>query len=65
MIEALEIVLIIFVLLCLLIPVFFNIIKIKLWEYIVEKLDEQNRHERLRKDMKQRKEGNQGKTHIK
>ena len=65
MIEALEIVLIMFVLLCLLIPVFFNIIKIKLWEYIVEKLDEQNRHERLRKDMKQRKEGNQGKTHNK
>lgn len=31
----------------------------------MEKLDEQNRHERLRKDMKQRKEGNQGKTHIK
>lgn len=31
----------------------------------MEKIEEQNKHERLKKDMKQRKEGNQGKTHIK
>lgn len=65
MIFVAEIVLLVLVFLILLVPIFFNVFKIKLWEYIMEKIEEQNKHERLKKDMKQRKEGNQGKTHIK
>lgn len=65
MIFVAEIALLVLVFLILLVPIFFNIFKIKLWEYIMEKIEEQNKHERLKKDMKQRKEGNQGKTHIK
>ena len=65
MIFVAEIVLLVLVFLILLVPIFFNVFKVKLWEYIMEKIEEQNKHERLKKDMKQRKEGNQGKTHIK
>ena len=65
MIFVAEIALLVLVFLILLVPIFFNVFKIKLWEYIMEKIEEQNKHERLKKDMKQRKEGNQGKTHIK
>lgn len=65
MIFVAEIALLVLVFLILLVPIFFNIFKIKLWEYIMKKIEEQNKHERLKKDMKQRKEGNQGKTHIK
>lgn len=55
----------IFVLFFIVLPIFFNIFKEQIWVYVKEKLKEQEKHDRLRRDMKQRKKGNQGKTLLK
>ena len=42
-----------------------KVFKEQVCEYVLEKLKEQQKHEQLRRDMKQRKKGNQGKTILK
>ena len=46
-------------------PVYVNLFKERLWEYVKQKLEEQEKHNKLVRNMKQRKKGNQGKSIIK
>ena len=61
----LKFILLILVLFLIVLPVYVNVFKEQVWIYIEEKLKEQEKHERLKRDMKQRKKGNQGKSIIK
>lgn len=58
--------LVFFFIIVLIIPaVGMKVFKEQVCEYVLEKLKEQQKHEQLRRDMKQRKKGNQGKTILK
>nr|DAG31532.1 MAG TPA: hypothetical protein [Caudoviricetes sp.] len=46
-------------------PVYVNLFKERLWEYVKQKLEEQEKHDKLVRNMKQRNKGNQGKDIIK
>ena len=66
MIDAvLGLVLVILVSLFIVLPVYINLFRESIWEYISQRLEEQQKHEQLRRNMKQRKKGNQGKTILK
>lgn len=66
MIDAvLKLILAVFVLSMIIFPVYVNLFKERLWEYVKQKLEEQEKHDRLVRNMKQRKKGNQGKSIIK
>ena len=61
----LKFILLILVLFLIVLPVCVNVLKERIWIYIEERLKEQEKHERLKRDMKQRKKSNQGKTLLK
>ena len=61
----LKFILLILVLFLIVLPVYVNVLKERIWIYIEERLKEQEKHERLKRDMKQRKKGNRGKTLLK
>ena len=66
MIDAvLGLVLVILVSLFIVLPVYINLFRESIWEYVSQRLEEQQKHEQLRRNMKQRKKGNQGKTILK
>lgn len=66
MIDAvLGLVLIILISLFIVLPVYINLFRESIWEYVSQRLEEQQKHEQLRRNMKQRKKGNQGKTVLK
>lgn len=66
MIDAvLKLILAVFVLSMIIFPVYVNLFKERLWEYVKQKLEEQEKHNKLVRNMKQRKKGNQGKSIIK
>lgn len=66
MIDAvLKLILAVFVLPMIIFPVYVNLFKERLWEYVKQKLEEQEKHDKLVRNMKQRKKGNQGKSIIK
>ena len=66
MIDAvLKLILAVFVLSMIIFPVYVNLFKERLWEYVKQKLKDQEKHDRLVRNMKQRKKGNQGKSIIK
>ena len=66
MIDAvLKLILAVFVLPMIIFPVYVNLFKERLWEYVKQKLEEQEKHNKLVRNMKQRKKGNQGKSIIK
>ena len=66
MIDAvLKLILAVFVLPMIIFPVYVNLFKERLWEYVKHKLEEQEKHDKLVRNMKQRKKGNQGKSIIK
>ena len=66
MIDAvLKLILVVFVLSMIIFPVYVNLFKERLWEYVKQKLEEQEKHDKLVKNMKQMKKGNQGKSIIK
>ena len=51
----LKFILLILVLFLIVLPVCVNVLKERIWIYIEERLKEQEKHERLKRDMKQRK----------
>lgn len=57
--------LVILVSLFIVLPVYINLFRESIWEYISQRLEEQQKHEQLRRNMKQRKKGNQSKTILK
>ena len=66
MIDAvLKLILAIFALSMVIFPVYVNLFKERLWEYVKQKLEEQEKHNKLVRNMKQRKKGNQGKSIMK
>ena len=66
MIDAvLKLILAVFVLSMIIFPVYVNLFKERLWEYVKQKLEEQEKHNKLVRNMKQRKKGNQGKSIMK
>ena len=66
MIDAvLKLILAVFVLSMIIFPVYVNLFKERLWEYVKQKLEEQEKYDRLVRNMKQKKKGNQGKSIIK
>ena len=66
MIDAvLKLILAVFVLSMVIFPVYVNLFKERLWEYVKQKLEEQEKHDKLVRNMKQRNKGNQGKGIIK
>lgn len=66
MIDAvLKLILAVFVLPMIIFPVYVNLFKEQLWEYVKQKLEEQEKHDKLVRNMKQKKKGNQGKSIIK
>lgn len=66
MIDAvLKLILAVFVLSMIIFPVYVNLFKERLWEYVKQKLEEQEKHDKLVRNMKQRKKGNQGKSIMK
>ena len=66
MIDAvLKLILAVFVLSMIIFPVYVNLFKERLWEYVKQKLEEQEKHDKLVRNMKQRKKGNQGKNIMK
>ena len=66
MIDAvLKLILAVFVLPMIIFPVYVNLFKEQLWEYVKQKLEEQEKHDKLVRNMKQRKKGSQGKSIIK
>lgn len=63
MIDAvLGLVLIILVSLFIVLPVYINLFRESIWEYVSQRLEEQQKHEQLKRNMKQRKKGNQNKS---
>ena len=66
MIDAvLKLILAVLILSIIIFPIYVNLFKERLWEYVKQKLEEQEKHDRLVRNMKQRKKGNQGKSIIK
>ena len=66
MIDAvLGLVLVILVSLFIVLPVYINLLRESIWEYISQRLEEQEKHDKLVRNMKQRNKGNQGKGIIK
>ena len=66
MIDAvLKLILAVFVLSMIIFPVYVNLFKERLWEYVKQKLKDQEKHDKLVRNVKQRKKGNQGKSIIK
>lgn len=66
MIDAvLKLILAVFALSMIIFPVYVNLFKERLWEYVKQKLEEQEKHDKLVRNMKQRKKGNQGKSIMK
>lgn len=61
----LKFILLILVLFLIVLPVCVNVFKEQIWIYIEEKLKEQEKHDKLVRNMKQRKKGNQGKSIMK
>ena len=61
----LKFILLILVLFLIVLPVCVNVLKERIWICIEERLKEQEKHERLKRDKKQRKKGNRGKTLLK
>lgn len=57
--------LVILVSLFIVLPIYINLFRESIWEYVSQRLEEQQKHEQLRRNMKQRKKGNQGKTILK
>ena len=55
----------VFILSMIIFPIYVNLFKERLWEYVKQKLEEQEKHNKLVRNMKQRKKGNQGKSIIK
>lgn len=55
MIQILELILIIFAFVFMCFAIFFNVVKIKLWEYINDKMQEQKEYEKRKIDMKNKK----------
>jgi hypothetical protein len=58
----LGLVLIILVSLFIVLPVYINLFRESIWEYVSQRLEEQQKHEQLKRNMKQRKKGNQNKS---
>ena len=66
MIDAvLKLILAVFVLSMIIFPVYVNLFKERLWEYVKQKLKDQEKHDKLVRNMKQRKKGKKGKSIIK
>ena len=66
MIDAvLKLILAVLILSIIIFPIYVNLFKERLWEYVKQKLEEQEKHDKLVRNMKQRKKGNQGKSIIK
>ena len=66
MIDAvLKLILAVLILSIIILPIYVNLFKERLWEYVKQKLEEQEKHDRLMRNMKQRKKGSQGKSIIK
>ena len=66
MIDAvLKLILAVLILSIIIFPIYVNLFKERLWEYIKQKLEEKEKHNKLVRNMKQRKKGNQGKSIIK
>ena len=66
MIDAvLKLMLAVLILSIIIFPIYVNLYKERLWEYVIQKLEEQEKHDKLVRNMKQRKKGNQGKSIIK
>lgn len=66
MIDAvLKLILAIFALSMVIFPVYVNLFKERLWEYVKQKLEEQEKHDKLVRNMKQSNKGSQGKGIIK
>nr|DAE02486.1 MAG TPA: hypothetical protein [Siphoviridae sp. ctsUY14] len=66
MIDAvLKLILAVLILSIIIFPIYVNLFKERLWEYVKQKLEEQEKHNKLVRNMKQRKKGNQGKSIIK
>ena len=66
MIDAvLKLILAVLILSIIIFPIYVNLFKERLWEYVKQKLEEQEKHDKLGRNMKQRKKGNQGKSIIK
>ena len=63
--SVLKLILILFLLPIVIFPIYVNLFKEQLWEYIQQRLEEKEKHEKLARNMKQRKKGNQGKSVIK
>lgn len=63
--SVLKLILILFLLPIVIFPIYVNLFKEQLWEYIQQRLEEKEKHEKLTRNMKQRKKGNQGKSIIK
>ena len=61
----LKLILTVFILSMIIFPIYDNLFKERLWEYVKQKLEEQEKHNKLVRNMKQRKKGNQGKSIIK
>lgn len=61
----LKLILTVFILSMIIFPIYVNLFKERLWEYVKQKLEEQEKHNKLVRNMKQRKKGNQGKSIIK
>ena len=61
----LKLILTVFILSMIIFPIYVNLFKERLWEYVKQKLEEQEKHNNLVRNMKQRKKGNQGKSIIK
>ena len=66
MIDAvLKLILAVLILSIIIFPIYVNLFKERLWEYVKQKLEEQEKHNKLVRNMKQRKKGNQGKSIVK
>ena len=61
----LKLILTVFILSMIIFPIYVNLFKERLWEYVKQKLEEQEKHDKLVRNMKQRNKGNQGKGIIK
>ena len=61
----LKLILTVFILSMIIFPIYVNLFKERLWEYVKQKLEEQEKHDKLVRNMKQRKKGNQGKSIMK
>ena len=61
----LKLILAVLILSIIIFPIYVNLFKERLWEYVKQKLEEQEKHDKLVRNMKQRNKGNQGKGIIK